>query len=204
MNPEDKSEISPTEKPSAQGHTPSEVFNLVLAAQNGSVEACIEVSRCFEEGDGVPESQIAAYAWLMAAASNGSEAVGAELVQMRSRLSPDEIKEAEALAQEYSDSSRTADYSDWVAEFNLMIAGKLSRQTGQKLTAAELLKLLNRADADDEEALRTVNPMLDALREQMTAEEMAMLEQQIIDGLSAVRENPASSKLTFKQDRNFR
>jgi hypothetical protein len=200
MNPHEQYEISPTEKPSGQSHTPGQVFNLVLAAQNGSVEACMEVSRCFTEGDGVPENQVAACAWLLVAATDGSEEAEEEFALLASRLSTEEIQKVVSLAKGYSNPSAPTSYSDWVAGFRLMTAEKLAQQEGQKLTTEELVALLYRADEDDEEALRIVDPMLDALREQMTPEELAILEQQIIDSLSAVRENQTTS---FNKDRKI-
>ena len=204
MNPHEKTEISPTEKPSVQSHTPSQVFNLVLAAQNGSVEACIEVGRCFAGGDGVPENQVAACAWLVLAAANGSEAAEAELVLLRSRLSPEEIQEAEAQAKEYFYSSDAAGYPEaWYAEFNLVMAEKLAQQSGQKLTAEDVMALLCRADADDEEAQRIIYPMMENLRSQMPPEEKELLEQQISARLSAVLENAASPNDQFNKDRKI-
>jgi hypothetical protein len=190
MNPHEQYEISPTEKPSGQSHTPGQVFNLVLAAQNGSVEACMEVSRCFTEGDGVPENQVAACAWLLVAASNGSETAEAELVILRSRLSPEEAQEAEAQAKEYFYSSDAVGYPEAMYdEFNLVMAEKLAQQSEQKLTAEDVMDLLYRADADDEEAQRIIFPMMENLRVQMTPEEKELLEQQISVRLSAVCEN---------------
>ncbi len=177
MNPDEPSEISPTEKPSVQSHTPGEVFNLVLAAQNGSADACIELSRCLDYGDGVPENPVAACAWLLLATANGSEVAGVDLLQLRSRLSPEEVEEAQMLAEEYSEDS--------YADFNQVLADKLARQEGQKLTAEELLVLLIRADADDEEAVRILGPILDDLKEKMPVEEMKMFEQQVFAALIA-------------------
>jgi hypothetical protein len=189
MNPHEKSENTQPEKPSAQSHTPGDILNLVLAAQNGSVEACIEVSRCFEQGGGVSENQVAAYAWLLMAASNGSVAAEASLLQIRSRFSLKEIEAAEALAKEYFYSSAAAGYPEaWYAEFNLVMAEKLAQQSGQKLTAEDVMALLYRADADDEEAQQIVYPMMDNLSVQMTCAEKELLEQQIIARLSALRD----------------
>lgn len=190
MTPHEKSEISQIEKPSVQSHTPRQVFNLVLAAQNGSVEACIEVSRCFAAGDGVPENQVTACAWLLVAAADGSEAAEAELVLLRSRLSPEEIQEAEVQAKEYFYSSNATGHPEaWYDEFNLVMAEKLAQQSGQKLTAEDVMDLLYRADADDDEAQRIILPMMENLRIQMTPEEKELLEQQISVRLSAVCEN---------------
>lgn len=195
MNPHEKSKISPTVKPPTQSHTPSQVFNLVLAAQKGSVEACIEVSRCFEEGDGVPENLVTACAWLLVAASNESAEAEKEFVFLRSRLSPEEIQAAEALAKEYFYSSDAIGYPEAMYdEFNLAMAEKLAQQSGQKLTAEDVMELLYRADEDDEEAQRIIYPIMENFRSQMTPEEKALLEQQIVARLSAVREKQTSDK----------
>jgi TPR repeat protein len=202
MNPHEKSEINPTEDTSVQRHTPSQVFNLVLAAQNGSAEACMEAGRCFAEGDGVPENQVAACAWLLLAAADGSEAAEKEFALLISRLSPEEIQEVGVLANEYSNPP-AAGHADWVAGFNQTLADKLARQEGQTRTAAELFALLGRADADDEEALRILDPMLDDLKEQMSDEEMGMLAQQIIDGISAEKKTQLSLNERTDKDREL-
>jgi TPR repeat protein len=62
----------------------------------------MELSRCFEEGDGVPENLIEACAWLQVATSNGSAEAEKEYVFLRSRLSPEEIDEVEARAAQYT------------------------------------------------------------------------------------------------------
>jgi hypothetical protein len=70
-----------------------------------------------------------------------------------------------------------------------VMAEKLAQQSEQKLTAEDVMDLLYRADADDEEAQRIIFPMMENLRVQMTPEEKELLEQQISVRLSAVCEN---------------
>jgi len=49
-------------------------------------------------------------------------------------------------------------------------------------------------DEDDKEAQRIIYPIMENLRSQMTPEELAMFEQQIIARLSAVRDNQARTE----------
>jgi len=159
----------------------------------------MELSRCFEVGDGVQTSEVTACAWLLLAASNGSAEAEKEFEFLRSRLSPEEILEAEAQANEYFYSSDAVGYPEaWYAEFNLVIAEKMAQQSEQQLTVEDILELMDRAADGDEEADRTLGDL-----GQMTDEEREALEQQVKDRLSAMRENQAPSNEHFNKDRKI-
>jgi len=185
MNPDEPSEISRTTKPPGQGRTPGEVLNLLLETQAGSERAYIELDRCLDEG----VSLVATYAWLLLMAANGADIAEAALLQHRSILAPEEIEEAEALVEQYANPESCPaddDLSGWFADVNQVLADTLARQEGQTLTSGEIEALLTRADADDQEAQRVLEPMLENLKGQMTAEEMKRLERQIVDLLPEV------------------
>jgi len=101
MTRDEKDETSWVTNPTSPGHTASEVFNLLIAAQNGSPEACLEMSRCYAEGEGIRANLIEACAWRLAAALISSEVVSMEHLKSGFFLSPEEITEAEELAEQY-------------------------------------------------------------------------------------------------------
>lgn len=73
------------------------------AAKQGVSQAQFRVAEMYEQGRGVPRDYESAYAWYAVAAKLGNKEAPAALGRAASKLSEDQLKEAQALAQQYAD-----------------------------------------------------------------------------------------------------
>lgn len=71
-----------------------------MAAEQGYYIGQSILGRLYAEGSGVPQSNILARMWFGIAVSNGSESASDQLADIEANMTPDEIAEAESLAQE--------------------------------------------------------------------------------------------------------
>ena len=74
------------------------------AAEQGHVEAQLNLGALYATGDGVPQDLIVAYAWTYLAAVSGNEIAQKNCKQARDELTPDQIKKAIELAAGLVDS----------------------------------------------------------------------------------------------------
>jgi len=145
--------------PPIPGRTPAEAFRLIFSAQAGSADACFELSRCFEVGEGVPEDPVKACAWMLLAAERGVKEARAGYTRLMARLSPEEAVEAADAALDYG-TPESADDDVLDEECYGILASLLEPQTGKKLTAEEIDDLLERSEAGDAEARGLLNSLL--------------------------------------------
>jgi localization factor PodJL len=70
------------------------------AAASGIINAQFNLGLLYERGDGVPVSQVEAYAWYSAAATHGDSGAAQRRDRLAASLSPSTLKEAQARAQQ--------------------------------------------------------------------------------------------------------
>jgi len=70
------------------------------AAAAGIINAQFNLGLLYERGDGVPVSQVEAYAWYSAAATHGDSGAAQRRDRLASSLAPSTLKEAQARAQQ--------------------------------------------------------------------------------------------------------
>ena len=70
----------------------------LLAAERGFARAQAVVGFCYDTGRGVPEDDIAAYAWYILASVQGSETANYYREVLVSLLTPEQLTEAQNLA----------------------------------------------------------------------------------------------------------
>ncbi len=76
------------------------------AAKKGYEKAQYRIGLMYAEGHGVNQSNVKAYAWLHNAFSQGVTEAKENLVETAKKLTPEELEEAQALAQTYSNKYR--------------------------------------------------------------------------------------------------
>ncbi len=76
------------------------------AAKKGYGPAQFKIGLMYSEGHGVPQNDIKAYAWLQTALSQGVEEAKEPLVATAGKLTPEQLTEAQSLAQNYQDKYR--------------------------------------------------------------------------------------------------
>jgi TPR repeat protein len=72
------------------------------AAKKGVSQAQFRVAEMYEQGRGLPRDYESAYAWYAVAAKLGNKQAPAALGRAADKLSEEQLKEAQALAQQYA------------------------------------------------------------------------------------------------------
>ena len=72
-----------------------------LSAKQGNELAQRQLGLMFERGDGVPQDHVQAYMWYTLGAANGAKRGAALRDALAKRMTPDQIAEAQQLAQEW-------------------------------------------------------------------------------------------------------
>ncbi len=75
-----------------------------LAAEGGNGQAQLELGIMYRAGSGIPVDYLRAYAWLNVAAAQGVPGAASARDVVRTRLSPEELQQAQALARRMRES----------------------------------------------------------------------------------------------------
>ena len=71
------------------------------AAQRGRVEAQLQLGHMYEQGAGLPRDYVLGHMWFSLAAAHGDDAAAKALNELASKMTPDQIAEAQRMAREW-------------------------------------------------------------------------------------------------------
>ncbi len=78
-----------------------ELEALIKAAEQGDAQAQYDLGVMYDSGQGIPEDDVQAYAWLNVAAAQGFDSAQKVKERIAKNMTGDEIAEAQKLSREY-------------------------------------------------------------------------------------------------------